>query len=436
MNAPIDLALLPRSARIDAHGRMRIADCDLEALADEFGTPLFVYDEHEIRTRCAEYADAFGADGVYYASKAFSGRAIAAIINDEGLSIDVSTEGEIAAARRGDIPMSRMLFHGNNKSLTELQSALEGGIGRVVVDSLDELDRIEALVAAGLPCPRLLVRVTPGIEAHTHEYITTGVEDTKFGFSIRSGAARAAIDRIVAHPDLRFAGIHCHIGSQIFATEPFRKVAAVLADLVQAITATPGVRVEELNLGGGLGIAYTTADTPLAIDEFAEMLRRDVIDAWIARELGAPPRITVEPGRSIVGPAGVTLYRVGTIKTIPDVRTYVAVDGGMSDNIRHALYQADYEAFLPARAHAPRPLTVTIAGKHCEQGDLIATDAHLPADVAIGDVLCTPATGAYGYSMASNYNNVPRPAVVFVRDGDARVVLRRETVDDLFVLEP
>ena len=435
MNAPVDPALLPRSARIDAHGRMSIGGCDLEELADTYGTPLFVYDEDEIRSRCAEYADAFGADAVYYASKAFTCRALTELIADEGLSVDVSTAGEIAAARRGGFTMDRMLFHGNNKSLAELQAAMEDGIGRIVVDSFDEIDRIEALVAAGIACPRLLVRVTPGIEAHTHEYITTGIEDTKFGFSIRTGDARRAVARIAANAELRFSGVHCHIGSQIFATEPFREVAQVLADLVADITTIPGVRVEELDLGGGLGIGYTSADKPLAIDEYAEMMRADVVDAWIVRELGNPPRITVEPGRSIVGPAGVTLYRVGTIKPIPEVRTYVAVDGGMSDNIRHALYDAEYEAFVPGRALAPRPLAVTIAGKHCEQGDLIATDAHVPADIAVGDVLCTPATGAYGYAMASTYNNVPRPAVVFVRAGTARVAIRREAVEDLFTLE-
>jgi diaminopimelate decarboxylase len=435
MNAPIDLSLLPGTARIGNDGRLSIGGCDLEALADTYGTPLFVYDEAEIRTRCAQYADAFGADAVIYASKAFPSTEIARIINDEGLAIDVSSEGELAAARRGGVPSERIVFHGNNKSLTELQTACESHIGRVVIDSLDELDRIEALVAAGLPCPGLLVRVTPGIEAHTHEYIQTGVEDTKFGFSVSAGEARRAVERIAANPALRFLGLHCHIGSQIFSIDALTEVADVMADLVDDVSTTLGVDVRELDLGGGLGIAYTTADKPLPIDDYADAIQVAVADAWTARDLGAPPRLLVEPGRSIVGTAGVTLYRVGTIKHIPDVRTYVSIDGGMSDNIRHALYQADYDAFLPTRAHAPRPLTVTITGKHCEQGDIIATDAHVPADITVGDVLCTPATGAYGYAMASNYNLMPRPAVVFVRDGEARVVIRRESIDDLFSLD-
>lgn len=436
MSAPIDHSILPRSARVDANGHLTIGGCNVAALVEEYGTPLMIYDESDIRARCAEYAEAFGADAVFYASKAFAGRAIAEIVRDEGLSIDVSTDGEYAAAHRGGFSPARMIFHGNNKSHAELSAAMRDGIGRIVVDSFDELDRIEALIAEGLPCPRLLVRVTPGIEAHTHEYIETGVEDTKFGFSLQSGEALRAVARIIRHPDLNFVGLHCHIGSQIFAAEPLERVARTMADFIETLAAETGAIVTELNLGGGLGIAYTADDHPMTITEYANTLRAAVVDAWADRDLGSPPRLFVEPGRSIVGTAGCTVYRVGTIKEIPGVRTYVSVDGGMSDNIRHALYGAHYEVFIPTRADAPRPRHATIAGKHCEQGDLLAVDADLPVDLRVGDLVCTPTTGAYCYAMASTYNNVGRPAVVVVRDGEARLAFRRETLEDLARLEP
>ncbi|MFZ4515833.1 MAG: diaminopimelate decarboxylase [Acidimicrobiia bacterium] len=436
MSAPIDPSILPQTAAISANGRLSIGGCDLETLAEEFGTPLFVYDEIDIRSRCAAYAEAFGADAVFYASKAFSGRAISEIIHDEGLSIDVSTAGEYHAARRGGFAPSRVLFHGNNKSNDELAYALHDGVGRIVVDSFDELDRIETLVGSGLPCPRLLVRVTPGIEAHTHAYIETGIEDTKFGFQLRSGAAHHAVERIANNPALHFVGLHCHIGSQIFSPDPFVRVTAIMAELVEDLTAATGAIVTELNLGGGLGIAYTATDNPMSIAEYADVLRAGIVDAWADRDLGSPPRLFVEPGRSIVGTAGCTLYRVGTIKHVDGARTYVSVDGGMSDNIRHALYGAAYEAFVPSRANDSRAAQATIAGKHCEQGDLIATDTPVPADLRIGDILCTPVTGAYGYALASGYNEVPRPAVVIVRDGKARIAFRRETTADLARLEP
>jgi diaminopimelate decarboxylase len=346
--------------------------------------------------------------------------------------LDVATGGELEVALHAGFPPACVVFHGNNKSDTELRLALERGVGLIVADSFDELDRIEALVAGGLPVPTVLVRVTPGVEAHTHEYIATGADDSKFGFTVANGSARDAALRVVKSDALRFGGFHCHIGSQILVLESFARAAAVVAELAADVARATGEPVPEINLGGGLGVPYTTADLDApGIAEFGRETRANFAAACAAAQLDPVPALTVEAGRSIAGPSGLTLYTVGTIKEIPGVRTYVAVDGGMSDNPRPATYGAAYEAALPARVTAERPFVVTVAGKHCEQGDLLVRDAHLPADVAVGDVLVTPVTGAYGHSMASNYNLVARPAVVFVRDGHARVVVRRESFADL-----
>jgi diaminopimelate decarboxylase len=432
---PLDLRLLPRTATVDSAGRLAIDGVDLDALAREHGTPLYVYSETELRARAAEYRDAFGPDAVSYAGKAFLCGAMARLVADEGLHLDVATGGELQLALHVGFPAARIVFHGNNKSDAELLLALERGVGRIVADSFDELDRIDALVSARATAPaRVLVRVTPGVEAHTHEYIATGADDSKFGFTVSNGSARDAALRVVKSEAMHFAGFHCHIGSQILVLESFARAAAVVAGLAADVVRATDVPVPEINLGGGLGIPYTAdeLDAP-TIAEFGRETRANFADACATFALDPVPALTVEAGRSIAGPAGVTLYTVGTIKQIPGVRTYVAVDGGMSDNPRPATYGATYEAALPARVTASRPLVATVAGKHCEQGDLLVRDAHLPADVAVGDVLVTPVTGAYGHSMASNYNLVPRPAVVFVRDGQARVVVRRETFDDLVV---
>jgi diaminopimelate decarboxylase len=429
---PLALGLLPRTATVDDQGRLAIDGCDLEALAREHGTPLYVYSETELRARAGEYREAFGADAVSYAGKAFLCAAMARLVAEEGLHLDVATGGELEVALHAGFPAERAVFHGNNKSHVELQLALDAGVGRIVADSFDELDRIEALVAAGARAPRVLVRVTPGVEAHTHEYIATGADDSKFGFTVSNGSARDAALRVAKSDAMELAGFHCHIGSQILVLESFARAAAVVAELVADVARATGAPVTEINLGGGLGVPYTAdeLDAP-SIAEFGRETRANYADACATFDLDPAPALTVEAGRSIAAPAGVTLYTVGTIKEIAGVRTYVAVDGGMSDNPRPATYGAAYEAALPARITAPRPFVATIAGKHCEQGDLLVRDAHLPADVAVGDVLVTPVTGAYGASMASNYNLVPRPAVVFVRDGAARVVVRRETFADL-----
>lgn len=431
MSAPVDLTLLPASARIDANGRVAVAGVDLAAVAAEFGTPCYVYDEDELRARCREYRDHFPG-GAAYASKAFLCTAMARLVGEEGLDLDVATGGELFVARRADFPAERIVFHGNNKSTAELAAALEAGVGRIVVDSDAEIARIEALVAAGAAAPRVQVRVRPGVEAHTHEYIETGGEDSKFGFGLGSGEALAAVRRIVSHGRLGFAGLHCHIGSQVFRLDAFGRAIERMVGLVAAIEAETGATVDELNLGGGLGIRYLPDDAPPSTAEYAAAIIPAVSSALVDAGVRSRPRVMVEPGRSIAGPAGLTLYTVGTVKDIPGVRTYVAVDGGMSDNPRPVTYGARYEAFLPERADAPRPLTATVVGKHCEQGDVVVRDAALPADVTVGDLLATPVTGAYGHSMASTYNKVGRPPVVFLRAGRARLVVRRES-DEMLV---
>jgi diaminopimelate decarboxylase len=429
-----DVSLLPRSATVDAAGRVAIAGVDLVAIAEQFGTPVYVYDEADIRARCRAYRAAFG-DGVAYASKAFLCVAMAKLVHEEGLHLDVATGGELYIARAAGFPPERIVFHGNNKSMPELRVALEVGVGRIAVDSTDELARLESLVRDGLPAPYVHIRVTPGVEAHTHEYIETGAEDSKFGFGLENGDALAAVRRVVDGGVLRLAGVHCHIGSQVFRLDSFERAVEKMVGLVRTIEVEAGATVDELDLGGGLGVRYLSGDAPPTIEQYAALVREAVGKALADAGVQSRPRLLTEPGRSIAAPAGITLYTVGTIKRIEGVRTYVAVDGGMSDNLRPVAYGARYEAFLPARATADRTATVTIAGKHCEQGDVIVRDALLPGDIAIGEILATPVTGAYGQSMASNYNKVLRPAVVFVRDGQARLVVRRETEDDLVRLD-
>ncbi|HZN12947.1 MAG TPA: diaminopimelate decarboxylase [Acidimicrobiales bacterium] len=419
MSGPLPLSLLPATARVDGAGRLSIGGVDLLDLAADVGTPVFVYDEADLRARCREAVSAWPG-GVHYASKAFLCTAMAALINEEGMGIDVATGGELHVALSAGIPPERIVVHGNNKSEAELARALEVGVGRVVVDSFDEIDRLAKLDATG----PVLLRVTPGVEAHTHEYVMTGQEDSKFGFSIASGAAAEAVDRLAAL-NVDLVGVHAHIGSQIFLLHSFEKEIEALAGFVEALT------IEELNVGGGLGVAYVEGETAPTITEWAATVR----DGCVAAGIDPAVRLTAEPGRSIAATAGITLYTVGTIKPLPGIRTYVSVDGGMSDNPRPVLYGSGYETFLPRATTADRPLAATLVGKHCESGDLLVRDASLPGDVAVGDVLATPVTGAYGHSMASNYNKVPRPPVVFVADGNARAVVRRETLDDLLRLD-
>jgi len=424
---PVPLRLLPETSEVSAEGRLRIGGVDLVELCAEHGTPLFVYDEEHLRRRCREAFVAFGP-GVAYASKAFLCRAMARLAFEEGLRIDVSTGGETYVALQAGVPGDDLVLHGNNKSDRELCEALGAGIGRIVVDSFDEIDRLERLVprVAGAARPAVLIRVTPGIEAHTHEYVQTGHEASKFGFGLRSGAAAEAVARLrgPASP-VELVGIHCHIGSQIFEASSFARALAVLAPFFAPLG------LSELVVGGGLGVAYVEGEAAPSITEWAAAVR----DA--ARDAGIDPsvRISAEPGRSIVAAAAVTCYSIGTIKHIPGIRTYVSVDGGMSDNPRPVLYGSGYEAFLARSVPAVRPFEASVVGKHCESGDIVVRHAALPEDTVVGDILVTPVTGAYGHSMASNYNKVGRPAVVFVRAGRARVVVRRETYDDLLRLD-
>ena len=426
MSAPLDRTLVPPALQ-DAGV--------LEALATELGTPLFVYDEDDLRRRCREYVSSFGAGNVAYAGKAFLCVAMARLVAEEGLHLDVATGGELHVALHAGFPPERIVFHGNNKSTAELTAALDAGVGRVVADSFDELDRLERLATERSAQPSVLVRVTPGVEAHTHEFIETGTLDSKFGFTTHDDVALEAARRVIESPVLRFGGLHCHIGSMIERLDAYARAVAIVTDLCAAIEESTGTRVEELNMGGGLAARYLATDPVMSLAEYETTLRTTVKECVANAGIGEVPRLMVEPGRSISAPAAITLYRVGTVKTIPHGRTYVAVDGGMSDNPRPVLYGAGYEAYLPDRMDERRPLLCSIAGKHCEQGDLVVTDAHLPDDVRVGDLLAVPVTGAYGYAMASNYNKVPRPAVVFVRDGQARVVVRRETPDDLVRLD-
>ena len=418
--------LLPDSAATNALGHLEIGGCDLVAIADKYGTPTFVYDEAHLRARCQEAVRAFGRQRVVYATKAFLCGAMARVAHEEGLLLDVATGGELFVALNAGVPGSACVLHGNNKSTDELKMALDAGVQHIVVDNFDELDRLDALHATGAKGAkraRIQLRITPGVAVHTHEFVSTGQDDSKFGFNLRNGDAQRAVDRVRSSASVEFVGIHCHIGSNVFAAENFAQAAQIMVDFANQL------EVEELTLGGGLGVAYIETEHAPTITQWAQSL------AVATAKLSKPTKVFVEPGRAIVASAAVTLYRIGSIKHLPEIRTYVAVDGGMSDNPRPVLYDSGYEAFLPARAEADRTEHARVVGKHCESGDVLINDAMLPSDYAVGDLLATPVTGAYGHSMGSNYNKVTRPPVVFVRDGVARVVVRRETFADLVDLD-
>jgi diaminopimelate decarboxylase len=415
-------------------GVLTLGGLDVRDLAERYGTPVYVLDEADLRARCRAWADAFTGGDVYYAAKAFICVGVARIVAAEGLGLDVCTGGELAVARQAGFPADRIIFHGNNKSPDELDRALSAGVGRIALDSFEEIARLAHAADRQGIRQRVLIRVTPGVEAHTHEYVATGQEDQKFGFSLASGAAEEAIHRVSLQPSLDLVGLHAHIGSQIFDTQGFALAVHRLVGLAAQAIRDHGVDIRELDVGGGLGIAYTDEDLPLPVPDLAERLRTTAAKECAAS--GIPvPRLAVEPGRAIVGPTTVTLYEVGTVKDLPGLRTYVSVDGGMSDNIRTALYGAHYTAALASRQSDAPARTVTICGKHCESGDIVVSHVALPADLSPGDLLAIPASGAYHRSMASNYNHVPRPAVVAVQDGQARILVRRETEDDLLRLD-
>ena len=430
----LEPSVWPANATTDASGVLVVGGVSTRDLVREYGTPVFVLDEDDFRARSRAWREAFGAGNAYYAAKAFLCHAVARWVDEDGLGIDVCTGGELAVAMRAEFPPERVTFHGNNKSISELRRAVGYRVGRVVVDSFEEIERLASVASAAGVTQPVLIRVTPGVEAHTHEYVQTGQEDQKFGFSVASGAAAKAVEAVSSAPSLRLGGLHAHIGSQIFETQGFALAAHRMIGLLASVRSSVEETIAELNLGGGLGIAYTSEDAPLAVAEFAARLRSAVAEEASAAGIETP-RLTVEPGRAIVGPTTVTLYEVGTIKELPGLRTYVSVDGGMSDNIRTVLYDAHYTARLASRRSEADPRRVTLCGKHCESGDIVIRDVPLPADLRPGDVVAVPATGAYCRAMASNYNHVPKPPVVAVRDGKARLIVRRETEDDLLALD-
>jgi diaminopimelate decarboxylase len=438
----------PRNAARGADGALRIAGVDVRDLVESYGTPLFVIDEADFRSRAAEFAASFGADSVHYAAKAFLCTEVARWVADEGLSLDVCSGGELAVALRAGFPPERIALHGNNKSVEELAAAVDAGVGRVVLDSFAEIVRLDAIARERGAVTPVMVRLTVGVEAHTHEFIATAHEDQKFGFSISGGEASAAAEavrRVLVADGLELVGLHSHIGSQIFDTEGFEvaahRVVRFLAQLHKEHGSDALTALTTLDLGGGFGIAYRAQEDPLDVVPLAEELRGIVKRECAAEDLDAPA-IAVEPGRAIAGPGGVTLYTVGTLKDVPlsnGSRRYVSVDGGMSDNIRTALYDAVYDCRLVSRSAemdgTAEAVLSRVVGKHCESGDIVVRDCWLPADLAPGDVVALAGTGAYCYAMASSYNRLPRPAVVAVRDGEARVLLRRETIEDQFRLE-
>jgi diaminopimelate decarboxylase len=410
--------LLPDNASTDGEGRLSVAGCDVIELAEEYGTPLFVYDEDHMRARCREAVAAF-PDGVAYATKAFLCTAMARLAVEEGMDLDVSTGGELHVALAAGVPAERLVFHGNNKSIRELATAAEAGVGRIVIDSMIEIDRLESVLRHRSTTARVMIRVNPGIEAHTHDFLQTGATDSKFGISIAGGHAGQAVARVAASDVFQLIGFHAHVGSQVFDVTSFSKAVDVLAGFVAPYD------VEELSIGGGLGVPYIEGESAPSISEWGETIHSAAASAGIRQ------RITAEPGRAIVARSAITLYTAGTIKEIPGVRTYVSVDGGMSDNPRPVLYGSGYEVFLPRATTAERDQEIRLVGKHCESGDVIVWKGNVPSDLDLGDILATPVTGAYGHSMGSNYNMVLRPPVVFVKDGQVRQVVRRETYDDL-----
>ncbi|MBS3973912.1 MAG: diaminopimelate decarboxylase [Actinobacteria bacterium] len=426
------MSVLPMTAEI-REGHLWIGGVDTVELAREAGTALYVMDETTIRHRLAEYIKwtryHWPEVDVVYAGKAFMSIAMLRIVAEEGCCLDVSSGGELAYARRANFPMENIYVHGNNKTPEELIECLEAGVGRVVVDNYEEMDRLSALAVERGMVQKVLVRVTPGVAADTHDFIMTGAEDSKFGFGLNQGLAMEAVKKAVALPGLDFDGLHMHIGSQIFALHSFEKAIEVIVEFMCEVHAQTGVKVNLLDVGGGLGVAYGAPDEPSTIEEFGKVVVDGIKEECEKHGIDTP-KMAVEPGRSIVANAGVTLYTVGSIKEIPDIRTYVAVDGGMSDNIRTSLYGAHYETLIANKADQPRKMVATLAGKHCESGDIVVNDAQLQCP-EVGDVLCVCATGAYCQSMSSNYNKQVRPGVVFVRDGQWRWSVRRETYQDL-----
>ena len=443
LQPPIDVnAIVPLLWSSTAHkteaGELVVGGVPVADLVAEHNTPAYVLDEDDFRARARAFREGFEGFDVYYAGKAFLCTTVARWVAEEGLCLDVCSAGELTVALRAEVDPARIGYHGNNKTVAELRRAVAAGVGRIIVDSFQEVERIAMVAADTGMTARVMVRVTAGVEAHTHEYIATAHEDQKFGFSISSGDAFEAVRRLLAAPGVELLGLHSHIGSQIFDTSGFEIAARRILALHARVSEELAVEMPEMDLGGGFGIAYTTQDDPSDPAQLATEMRKIVEHE--CRALGvAEPRLSVEPGRAIVGPAMCTVYTVGTVKPVTldagAVRTYVSVDGGMSDNIRTALYDADYSCTLAGRRSDAPPLLTRVVGKHCEAGDIVVRDEFLPADVAPGDLVAVPGTGAYCRSMASNYNHALRPPVIAVKDGQSRVIIRRETEDDLLATD-
>ena len=419
---------------VNEKGHLTIGGCDTVELATEFGTPLYVLDEDTIRKNCQTYVRSmknyYNGNGLpLYASKALSCKALVQLVKSENMGLDVVSGGEIYTAMRAGFPSENIHFHGNNKTPEELEMALDCGIGKIVVDNLDELQLLNELAKEKKKAVRISLRIKPGIDAHTHDFIRTGQIDSKFGFALETGEAMEAVKKTFAFENVELTELHCHIGSQIFDIDPFVSAGKVMMDFIGEIKKETGYIIRELNLGGGFGIMYTDKDNPTAYDNYMKAVSQAVIEK--AEEYDIPvPYIYIEPGRSVVGEAGITLYTVGSRKEIPNIRTYISVDGGMTDNIRYALYQSDYTVINAGKADKTPNETVTVAGKCCESGDLIQKDTKV-YNVQPNDTLAVLSTGAYNYSMASNYNRNPRPAMVMVKDGKARLIIARETYEDI-----
>ena len=428
--------VFPDTTDTNAAGHLTVGGCDTTELVEQYGTPLYVLDEATLRSRCQQFAQSFSVrypnSQAVYASKAYINPALARIFAEEGLGLDVVSGGELAVAQAGDVPLEHVYFHGNNKTPAELEEAVAAGIGRVVVDSFHELDLLEQICADAGKTQDILVRVSPGIDPHTHAYTTTGIIDSKFGFSIQTGDAERAILQAISAPHLNLRGLHFHLGSPIFELEPYQAATDLVLRFASGLR-EQGLDLQEFSPGGGFAIAYTRDDAPPSAADYAEAIV-GTLNAT-CEELGLEqPNLVIEPGRSIIGPAGVALYRIGAIKEIPGIRTYVSVDGGMGDNIRPALYQASYEVLSANRPTVEPDTTVTIAGKYCESGDVLASDILLPTPSA-GDVIAIPAAGAYCPSMASNYNLNPRPPIVLVNGGESRLIRRRESYADMMLCD-
>ncbi|MCA1840303.1 MAG: diaminopimelate decarboxylase [Actinomycetota bacterium] len=426
--------VLPDTARVNDEDHLEIGGIDAQQLAIDFGTPVFVFCEQTFRQRARAFKAAFPSSNIYYASKAFLCLELCKIVEQEGLNLDVASGGELHVALMAGFPPERLILHGNNKEDADILRAVEAGVGKIAIDNIEEIERVAAAANDSGIRQKVLLRVTPGVEAHTHHYIQTGQEDSKFGLSIEGGLAGEGMRAIAGEKDLELVGVHAHIGSNIFSYDPFGKTIEILFDFLARLKQQDAIEVEEVDLGGGVGIPYVAGDFPARLDLLAQMIV-ETAELQGAKHGMQIPKLSFEPGRYLIGNAMVTLYTVGSIKQIPGLRTYVAVDGGMSDNIRPALYQANYAALIANKARHEPTQVVSIAGMHCESGDILMRDIALPASLERGDVIAVPATGAYGYSMASNYNKQPRPAVVAVSEGSARVIVRRESFDDLTRLD-